>query len=230
MLHRRSDVSAVPHFRSVVAVTGLALEARIVGGVAIVSDGLSTAAALKAVIARGSRGIISFGMGGGLDPCLSSGQWVVASAVISDHELHEVDRRWSQRLLAALPGARYAAIAGVDSAIADPHAKRALNVRTGAVVVDMESHLAARIAAAHGLPFTACRVIVDPAHRPLPAAALLGLRPDGMPDLSRLVRSIVGQPGQLPGMLRLALDAAIAHAALRRGRALLGPSLAFPDA
>jgi hypothetical protein len=43
------------------------------------------------------------------------------------------------------------------------------------------------------------------------------------------VRSIAGQPSQLPGMVRLAVDATIARTALRRGRSLLGPSLAFPD-
>ena len=228
-LRRRGDVSAARHLRSIVAVTGLAFEARIAGGVTVISDGVRTAAALKAVIARGSRGIISFGIAGGLDPRLTPGQWVVASAVVSDRGLHQVDQRWSERLLEALPDAKHAAIAVVDSPVADPHAKRALHVRTGAVVVDMESHLAAGIAATYGLPFTACRVIVDPANRTLPAAALVSLRPDGMPDLARVVRSIAGQPSQLPGMVRLAVDATIARTALRRGRALLGPSLAFPD-
>ncbi len=229
MRRRRGDVRAARHLRSVVAVTGLAFEAKIAGGVTVVSDGVGTAAALKAVIARGSRGIISFGIAGGLDPGLAAGQWVVASAVVSDRGLHQVDQRWSERLLDALPGAKHATIAGVDAPIADPKAKNALHVRTGAVVVDMESHLAAGIAATCGVPFTACRVIVDPADRVLPTAALLSLRPDGMPDLARVMRSIATKPSQLPGMVRLALDATIARTALRRGRALLGPGLAFPD-
>src|SRR5262249_5425592 len=42
------DVSAIHHFRSVVAVTGLAFEARIAGGVTVISDGLRTGATLKA--------------------------------------------------------------------------------------------------------------------------------------------------------------------------------------
>src|SRR5207247_2534193 len=84
---------------------------------------------------------------------------------------------------------------------------------------DMESHLAARIAAAHGLPFTACRVIVDPAHRNLPPAALLALRPDGSPDVPAVLRSVMEQPRQLPDLMRLAVAATIARAALPRIRA-----------
>ena len=229
VLRRLGDVSVVRDFESVIAVTGLAFEAKIAGGVAVVRDGWRTTATLDAAIARGGRGIMSFGIAGGLAPGLRPGQWIVASTVISERGPHEVDRLWSERLLHALPGARHAAIAGVDSPVRDALAKRALFVHTGALVVDMESHLAARIAAAHGLPFAACRVIIDPAHRDLPPAALLNLRPNGIPDWVAVLRSVVEQPNQLPGLMRLALDAAIARAALRRGRAALGPSLAFPD-
>jgi adenosylhomocysteine nucleosidase len=229
VLRRLGDVSVVRHFQSVIAVTGLAFEAKIAGGVAVVRDGGRTTATLDAAIARGGRGIMSFGIAGGLAPGLQPGQWVVASTVVSERGRHEVDRPWSERLLNALPGALHAAIAGVDSPVRDALAKRALFVHTGALVVDMESHLAARIAAAHGLPFAACRVIIDPAHRDLPPAALLSLRPNGIPDWVAVLRSVVEQPNQLPGLMRLALDASIARAALRRGRAALGPSLAFPD-
>jgi hypothetical protein len=38
----------------------------------------------------------------------------------------------------------------------------------------------------------------------------------------------VQQPGQLPELVRTALDAYIARAALRRGRRLLGAGLSFP--
>jgi len=227
-LRGAQDVSAIQHFRSVVTVTGLAFEARIAGGVTVISDGLRTGT-LKAEIDRGSRGVISFGIAGGLAPHLAPGQWVVASAIVAEGDRHATDRDWSERLLRALPDAMHATIAGSDAPIADPLAKRALHARTGAVVVDMESHLAARIAAAHGLPFTACRVIVDPAHRHLPPAALLSLRPDGSPNVAAVLRSVLERPRQLPDLLRLALDATIARAALRRGRALLGPALAFPD-
>jgi hypothetical protein len=63
----------------------------------------------------------------------------------------------------------------------------------------MESHIAA--AEAHGLPFAACGVIIDPAHRVLPPAALVNLRPDGTPDIAAVLRSVIRQPYQLPALL-----------------------------
>jgi hopanoid-associated phosphorylase len=215
--------------RSVIAVTGLAFEAKIAGGATVVSDGMRTADIIRAAITRGSRGIISFGIGGGLAPDLVPGEWVVASAVAAEGQHHPVDGRWTERLLKALPRAHHAVIAGVDAPVVDPTAKRRLHACTGAIVVDMESHLAARVAAAHGLPFTACRVIVDPAHRRLPPAALVSLGPEGKVNLRAILRSIMRRPEQLPTLIRLAIDASIAKSALRHGRARLGPSMAFPD-
>jgi adenosylhomocysteine nucleosidase len=104
-----------------------------------------------------------------------------------------------------------------------------LRERTGAAAVDMESHLAAAVASACALPFAACRVIIDPADRPLPAAALIALRRDGTLDVARVLASLVRSPRQLPALMRTALDARAARAALLRGRRLLSAGLCFPD-
>jgi hypothetical protein len=117
----------------------------------------------------------------------------------------------------------------MDNLIADPERKQLLYTQTGAVAVDMESHIAATIAAAHQIPFAASRVIIDPADRPLPPAALVGLRSDGTADAVAVLRSVLQQPSQLPALVRIALDARIARAALRRGRRMLGMGLGFPD-
>ena len=93
----------------------------------------------------------------------------------------------------------------------------------------MESHVAARMAAAHNLPFVACRVLINPAHRTLPPAALLKLRPGGKPDLRAILNSVLNRPGQVRHLIRLTLDASIAVFALRRGKLLMEPHLAFPD-
>src|SRR6266481_1322373 len=89
-------------------------------------------------------------------------------------------------------------------------------------------HLAARISAAHRIPFAACRAVIDPAHSVLPPAAVFGLRHDGTPDVIAVLRSLARQPRQLPALARTALDARIAATALRRGRRLLGAGLGFP--
>jgi hypothetical protein len=138
------------------------------------------------------------------------------------------DRGWAQALLEALPGAVHAEIIGADAPVAEPAEKRQLHLRTGAVAVDTESHVAARIAAAHRIPFAACRAVIDPAHSVLPPAAVFGLRHDGTADVRAVLRSLARQPSQLPALARTALDARVAAAALRRGRRLLGAGLGFP--
>jgi hypothetical protein len=93
----------------------------------------------------------------------------------------------------------------------------------------MESHIVGRIAAESGLPFAILRVIVDPAEHQLPPAALVGMRSDGAIDVSAVVVSLAGNPGQLPALMRLAVDTGRARAALLRCHNLLGPGLGFGD-
>jgi hopanoid-associated phosphorylase len=212
----------------VVAVSGLAFEAAIVGGLTILGPELRAGNRLSEEIARGGRGIISIGVGGGLAEGLSPGQWIVGESVVHGTECHRADESWSRRMLRALPGARYGIIAGLDAPLADPRHKRELHARTGALLVDTETHHVARIAAAHDVPFAACRVVIDPAHRRLPPSALIQLLPDGRPDLAAILRSVLRRPGQLPTLGLLAAEAAMARASLRRARLLLGADLGFP--
>ena len=211
------------------AITGLAFEARVAGCVTVVSDGDRTPALLQQAISSGVRGVLSFGVCGGLSPHLAPGQWVVASAVLLGRESHFPHQQWSQRLSATLPRSTQGPILAVEH-VTSAQNKPELYARTGAIAVDMESHFAARIAAAHNLPFASCRVVIDPAHRKLPPAALLSVRHGGSVDLSAVVQSVIRTPSQLPNLLRLAIDASVALSALRRGRALLGPTLLVPEA
>lgn len=218
--------------RPVVAVTCLAFEARIAAGPAvsvICSHASQLIAALDLAIKQGVSGIISFGIAGGLAPRLAPGDFVLASGVVSEDGRYPTDAVWTRKLLEAIPEGLHADVAGVDAPVAEPAAKLRLGEQTGTAAVDMESHIAARMAAAHGLPFAACRVIIDPAERRLPPAALVGLRVDGTPDVGAVARSLVQQPGQLPALVRTGLDARIARAALLRGRRLLGAGLGFPN-
>ena len=124
-----------------------------------------------------------------------------------------------------VPDAHVEAIAGSRTILADVDAKAALLRRTGAAAVDMESHIAARAARDHGLPFVAVRTISDGAYHTLPPAALVALKPDGRIDFPALVRSLLAQPAQIPGLIRTARKSERAFAALLRCRSLLGPGL-----
>jgi len=215
----------------IIAVTCFAAETHIAAGpgVAVLHGHIpNLRTALEEAINRGCSGIISFGISGGLAPDLAPGAMVVASGVVAAHKRYPTDRDWARRLMQALGCAVYADIAGVDAPVVEPADKRWLRDATSSVAVDMESHIAAAAAEAHGLPIAACRVIIDPAHRALPSAALVNLRPDGTPDIAAVLRSVIRQPRQLPALLRVASDARAAQLALRSGRRQLGAGLSFP--
>jgi adenosylhomocysteine nucleosidase len=215
----------------VIAVTGLSFEARIAAGDGIevigAYDRPQLETALEQAIARGCRGIISFGVAGGLAPSLRPGDWVVPSVIVTRTKRFATHPEWSQRIEQAIPGARSGEMIGVDEPVSTRDAKQALYLKTGALAVDMESHVAANIALRFGLAFAAFRIIIDPADRSLPPAALL--RPRGQADVRAILRSLAQQPGQLPAMARLAFDAWIASRALLRCRRQLGERFAFVD-
>ncbi|MGC2126717.1 MAG: phosphorylase, partial [Methylovirgula sp.] len=117
-------------------------------------------------------GIVSFGIAGGLAPGVRPGTPLVARGIVAeDAEYFECHRGWSQRLAKALGDVPIVDMAGIDLPVTHPSGKRALHVATRAVAADTESHIAARVAAAHHLPFAAFRVVADPAERQLPPAA-----------------------------------------------------------
>lgn len=216
----------------IIAVTSLAWEARIAVGPeisVICSPGSHLAAALATAVGRGVSGIVSFGIAGGLAPDLRAGDWIVAAAVRTGEQVFPTDRAWTRSLLERLPAAVHADIVGMDATVAEPAGKQSLHARTGAAAVDTESQIAVRIAAAYRVPFAACRVIIDPADTRLPPAALVGVRPDGTADAGAVFRSVLQQPSQLSDLVRIALYARTARAALCAGRRKLGAGLGFPQ-
>jgi len=217
----------------ILAVTGLQRERRIVAGpgveaVAGGGDHLRLEAIVNQLASR-SRGIVSIGIAGGLAPGLQAGRWVVADAVLVDGESVPTNPAWTGRIAARLPEAARGLLLGVNAMVIEATQKAALNRTTGALAVDMESHIVARVARRHGLPFAAARVVADVAHRTLPPAARVGMKPDGTMDLPAVLRSLLARPGQLPALILTALDAERAFRALLRGYRRLGPGLGGPD-
>ena len=215
-----------------IAVTGVRFEARIAAGPGVTvlcgSDPVYLRASLTAALRRGAAGVISFGTAGGLAGDLEVGDFVVATAIVKDQARLFTDPVWSEHMLRKLR-AQPGEIASVDDPVAHAADKRTLRGRTGASAVDMESFIAASVALEHAVPFVACRTIIDPADRTLPASALAGFRRDGRLDVMAVVMSLLRHPGELPDLIRVGREARTARTALEVGRALLGPRFAFPD-
>ncbi len=203
----------------IVAVVGLQFEARIIAGPAVRAVVLGSAPRpLAALLLPTDRGVISFGVCGGLAPGLAPGACVIASSVSDGARAWTTDRAWTKCLERAIPNAIVGPILGVDSPILDVGAKAILHQRHGAVAVDMESHVAALAASAHGLPLAVVRAVADDATCALLTTALAGRRADGSVNVPGVLAALRRQPGDLAPLIRLAARTGSARATLLRVR------------
>jgi adenosylhomocysteine nucleosidase len=230
------DDSAI---KPILAVTGLAFEARIAAGpgVEVVCSGCDPGRLhrlLHELTPDRYRAVISFGLSGALDPALRPGDIIVGTEIKSDAGAWPMAAMLSgavsDRLRRDGNTTARAALAGVDAPVIAATNKTDLWKRTGAAAVDMESHVAARFGAAVGLPVCALRVISDPAARNLPPVATRAVKPDGRVDLAAIVAGVTGNPKQIPLLIQAGRDARIAFSALRRVRRLLEFGLGFRSA
>ena len=216
--------------RPVLIVTGLIQEARIASGPGMTvicssSDPQQLRALLTVFDPTTIKGVISFGVAGGLDPTLKSGDVVVATEVLAG------DARWlaglslNEDLIASMGLGRRRIVrgrlAGAEQVVAARHVKEALHLETGAAAVDMESHIAADYATKAGLPFAALRVISDPADRSLPALAKTAIKPNGDVDLRKILRGVVRNPRLLRALVSTGIDFNRALKSLRGCRGFL---------
>jgi adenosylhomocysteine nucleosidase len=162
------------------------------------------------LIGQGVTGLVSFGLAGGLDPALRPGTIVIPSVVLSKGETFYADGTLANRFGGL---SRHTMLAGSAIAV-DAATKRRLHTASEAHAIDLESGTVARVAGAHGLPFVVVRAICDPAERDLPQAALVALDATGGIGFSAVLRSVLAQPWQIPGLLALARDAVRARRAL----------------
>ncbi|HXX26281.1 MAG TPA: phosphorylase [Pseudolabrys sp.] len=217
-----------------IVVVGLAFEARIAArtGSKVVCGGAGRdlAAEIHNAIDADCHGLLSFGVAGGLHPDLAPGTCIVASAIVDGDQTFATDEDWSQRLLRTLPHSKAGVLAGTAGPVATSSTKSALHRSTGAVAVDMESHVVARVAADRRLPMTALRVVCDPAARGLPDMALQSVRPDGTTDVFGLLRSLARRPHHVPALIRVALDARAARATLLQCGEALAPHVSLAQA
>ena len=216
--------------RPLLIVTGLYSEARIAAGAGMTvicssSDPNQLRAQLDGFDHANVRGIISFGIAGGLDPSLEPGDLVVADEVMAAGGRWATAAALSMSLVEGTNIGRRkivgGTIVGAEEIIQHPREKIQLHKETGATAVDMESHIAAAYAASVGLPFAALRVINDPASRSLPALALNALKPNGDICPRKVLRGVARKPSVIPSLMRTAHDFNRAIATLRRCRSLL---------
>ena len=217
----------------VIVGTGFTREVRTVAGpgiVAIAGGGIAAKLEqrLEAAARAGAAGIVSFGLTGGLADGLRIGDWVVGSRLRGaiDHACHP---GWRDAIAARLPGARIGTFFADGRMIDTIAEKRALGVAHDALAVDMESHVAARVARAYRLPFAIVRIVSDEVDHLLPHAITVSMRPDGGFDRARMRASLASAPEQMRDVVQTMRQFATGFRGLRRGATLMGERVAFPD-
>jgi adenosylhomocysteine nucleosidase len=218
---------------TILAVTGLAKEAKIVGTagvIAVAGGGDADGLMAKLSALHGDiRGVISIGLAGALSPRLNVGEVVIADSVMTGAENWDCHAGWAERLKSRLPYAHRGSLFGSDVVIENPETKSGLHKTTGALAVDMESQVAARFAASRNLPLAGLRVISDDASHVLPPAALVAMNPDGGIALGRVLLSLLKKPAQIGALVHTARTSNQAFEQLLRCRDLCGVGFAGMD-
>lgn len=206
---------------------GLAAEARIARAtgfpVVIGAGERNRTATLLAAAAGRMECLISFGIAGGLAPELEAGTVVVSGEVVSERSHWAAELRHRRRLseFARSIGAVEGPVFGARSVLATQLGKQRVWATTRAIVADLESEIVARTATALGIPFIVLRTVADTAQRDLPPAALIPLRGNGRPHLSRVLAETLRRPSHLAEMIELA------RATRNALGALVGPARAL---
>lgn len=162
--------------------------------------------------------VVSAGVCGGLDPGLGTGDLVLPDSVLGPSgELLDVDPA-SHRLALGLAGglARTGRLVTVPEVVATSRAKAELRARTGAAVVDLESAVILRAAAAARCPALVVRGVADHAGQALPAALLGLVTPQGRVRVGGALALALSRPRVIPQALELRRGTRQALAAVAR--------------
>jgi len=162
--------------------------------------------------------LVAAGFAGALRAECKVGDVILATEVVD-----QGGRRWPRHPEAGEAGRegtlwRHGGVLSTANMIGDPHEKRQLGERFGAVAVDMESAVAARFCAERGIPFSCVRVISDAVDTPL-SPQLVRLLSGSEVRVANLLVALARSPGLVFELWRLARDTR--RAAQRLARALV---------
>ncbi len=184
----------------------------------------------EAFIESGARGLVSFGVAGGLVAAAPAGAIVLADAVVDGDQHYCTDTVWRDQIRVSIPDTCHVisgTLAGTNQMVLTPYGKQGLHRCSSAVACDMESHVVARVAVRHGLPFIVIRAISDPHDRFVPPWLQRCLTPGGDLRIRSLLWHVILRPGSWQNLAGLSRDSKNAFESLRSVALGIGPGLRF---
>ena len=164
--------------------------------------------------------VLSAGFSGAIVPGLNVGDLILADEIAEGEGEGVV---WPATWPSGASPHRRGRLLTMSSLVGRPEEKRRLGRQSGAVAVDMETAVAARLCSTAGVPFGSLRVISDDVDTPL-SDALLAVLGDGRVRPGRLTAAILRRPSLIAELLRLAAHTRLAARRLALGLdALLAP-------
>lgn len=168
-------------------------------------------AALKRLIDANVTSIVSFGFAAGLDPLIKAGTILLPNIIHVEGKDYSSDPALRLKLGSEKSKVKLGALLHSDEIITSAAEKQKLFEQTGCVSVDMESGIVAKYCHEHHISFAVLRVVCDSASRDLPPLACMALSNDGKLNTSKMIRNLLTNPGQISSLIKLGVDAGIAH-------------------
>lgn len=146
----------------------------------------------------GAKGLLSFGLCGGLDPNLRAGNLVAPNEIKSSGDAWGISP-----FLVGRSVVRAEAGLGSDRVIGDVEEKRSLFQSTGCAFVDMESHRIGKICREFNIPFFVLRAVCDPARQAIPKSAANAIDDEGATKPFAVAGGLFKHPGEFADLMRL---------------------------
>ena len=202
--------------------------------VVVVVSGIGRARAVeattRAVEIFGPDLILAVGFAGGVRPGLKAGDVVLCDRVWSvegppDSWTPELAQsrsvnggtllnNLSARLEASVPRYDRGECLSVPQIVSSGSDKARIGELFPVNIIDMESFWVAETAARHGIPYTAVRSVLDPLEQSLPAFVGKVAANGGTGTHLRALRYALQRPTEIPGLVRMAVQAKAAKASL----------------
>lgn len=163
--------------------------------------------------------VLNTGCAGALVPGLAAGELVIPSACYEEGGEYVSDPALTARVRLAAESAGIKFDRGPILTSPVPlvrlDKRQEAQRRWQVTAVEMEGAAVARVAREHALPFASVRSILDPVHLDLPLMEE-SVRNRGLSDRLKLSSKALGQPGQFPSLVQVAVGARAVRTSLRR--------------